>query len=193
MNEVDAVKSENQREQIETLLAEKGEIYADVWKFGINTALRISDLLSLTMAQVKVIDLHPDKRQIEIIEQKTGKARLITLNDGAMDIAQKRLAANPKHVWLFQSDSPKNHPKKPQPITRRSVARVFASVGQRTNPTVQLSTHSMRKTRGYAMHSAGASIEEVCNLLNHSHTGITMRYIGLDAERVRQSYHDLVL
>jgi len=153
----------------------------------------LASTLGLTMAQVKELDLHPDKRQMEIIEQKTGKSREFALNSAALEIAQKRLKANPKHHYLFQSDSPKNHPKQPKAITRRSVARVFAEVGQSIVPSVQRSTHSMRKTRGCAMHSAGATIEEICKLLNHSHTGIAMKYIGLDAERVRQSYHDLVL
>ena len=52
MNEVEAVKTASQREQIEILLLTKGQIYIDVWKFGINTALRISDLLAISMDDV---------------------------------------------------------------------------------------------------------------------------------------------
>ncbi len=30
------------------LIREIGQVYVDVWKFGVNTALRISDLLSIS-------------------------------------------------------------------------------------------------------------------------------------------------
>ena len=74
MNEVAAVKEDAQRLQIEHLLADYGEIYLDVWKLGVNTALRISDLLSLTMDQARAIV--PDSCQLTVVEHKTGKARL---------------------------------------------------------------------------------------------------------------------
>lgn len=47
MNEVQAVKTLEQRMQIEAHLCESGQIYLDIWKFGLNTALRISDLLAI--------------------------------------------------------------------------------------------------------------------------------------------------
>jgi len=52
MREVEAVKTTGQRQQVEAHLNDQGEIYADIWKVGVNTALRISDLLSLTMDNV---------------------------------------------------------------------------------------------------------------------------------------------
>jgi len=48
VQEVEAVKTAEQRQQVEAHLAGQGVIYADIWKVGVNTALRISDLLSLT-------------------------------------------------------------------------------------------------------------------------------------------------
>jgi len=53
MREVEAVKTGEQRQQVEAHLAAQGAIYADIWKVGVNTALRISDLLSLTMDNVR--------------------------------------------------------------------------------------------------------------------------------------------
>ena len=46
MNEVEAVKTRAEIAAIETLLRKHhGEIYADIWKVGLNLSLRISDLL----------------------------------------------------------------------------------------------------------------------------------------------------
>jgi site-specific recombinase XerD len=82
---------------------------------------------------------------------------------------------------------PRHRPCDPNPITRRSVARVFESVGQVVTPKVRLSTHSMRKTCCYTMYAAGVSLEQICKVLNHSHPKVTMRYIGLDDAAIQQS------
>ena len=106
---------------------------------------------------------------------------------------QRRLKENPKHRYLFQSESVKLHRKPAQALNRRSVARVFEKVGQKIAPKVQLGTHSMRKPRGYAMHEAGRSIEEICKVLNQASSVVTMRYIGIDQRDIDQSYVEFEL
>ncbi len=99
MREVEAAKTEKQRLQIEAHLLERGQIYLDLWKIGVNTALRISDLLALTMKDVKTLD--PQKPAIHIKEQKTGKPRRTVINKPALAVMQRRLNDHPEHVWLF--------------------------------------------------------------------------------------------
>ena len=192
MREVEAVKTTEQRQQVEAHLADQGMIYADIWKVGVNTALRISDLLSLTMDNVRALD--PAQPALKLIEQKTGKHRKIVVNQSALAVMQRRLAEYPDHAWLFQSDAVnRNRCEPPKPINRRSVSRVFEQVGQRVAPKVVLGTHSMRKTRGYAMHKAGRSIESIAKVLNHSSPAVTMRYIGLVQQDIDESYTELEL
>ena len=192
MQEVEAVKTDQQRQQVEAHLADQAEIYADIWKVGVNTALRISDLLSLTMDNVRSLDA--DKPALNIIEQKTGKHRKIVVNQSAFTVMQRRLNENPEHVWLFQTEAAnRNRREPPKPVNRRSVSRVFEKVGQRVAPKVALGTHSMRKTRGYAMHKAGRSIESIAKVLNHSSPSVTMRYIGLVQQDIDESYTELEL
>ena len=189
MHEVDAVKTIEQRRQIEAHLSERGQIYADIWKVGVNTALRISDLLSLTMEDVRGLD--PTHPALRLKEQKTGKLRKVVVNSSALAVMRRRLAENPTHVWLFQSNAVnRNSRQPPKPINRRSVSRVFEQVGQCIAPKVALGTHSMRKTRGYAMHKAGRSIESIAKVLNHSSPAVTMRYIGLVQQDIGDSYVD---
>jgi len=80
-----------------------GQIYFDLWKTGVNLALRISDLLSITMADVKALDL--DAPALHLVEQKTGKKRKLVVNAPALQIMQRRLSDNPKHKYLFQSEA----------------------------------------------------------------------------------------
>ena len=192
MQEVEAVKTGEQRQQVEAHLAAQDKIYCDIWKVGVNTALRISDLLSLTMKDVQALD--NDKPTLNIKEQKTGKQRKIVVNESALVVMQRRLSENPTHVWLFQTEAAnRDRRAPPKAINRRSVSRVFERVGQKVAPKVALGTHSMRKTRGYAMHKAGRSIESIAKVLNHSSPAVTMRYIGLVQQDIDESYTELEL
>ena len=191
MNLVEAVRTPEQRTQLEAQLLDAGQIYFDLWKVGVNLALRISDLLTITMADVKSLD--SDAPALHLVEQKTDKKRKIVVNNAALKIMQRRLADNPKHKYLFQSEAVNLSRWSVKPINRRSACRVFEKAGQRIAPKVQLGTHSMRKTRGYAMYDAGRSIESICKVLNHSTPAVTMRYIGIDQRDIDQSYVDFEL
>ncbi len=95
---------------------------------------------------------------------------------------------------MFQTDAVnRDRRAPPKPINRRSVSRVFEKVGQRIAPKVVLGTHSMRKTRGYAMHKAGRSIESIAKVLNRSSPAVAMRYIGLVPQDIDESYTELEL
>jgi len=191
MNTVDAVKTPKQRTQLEAQLLEASQVYFDIWKIGVNLALRISDLLTITMADVKALDRK--QPALHLVEIKTGKKRKIVINKAALQVMQRRLAEHPKDKYLFQSAAVNIDRRRKQPISRRSVGRVFEKVGQKIAPKVALGTHSMRKTRGYAMYDAGRSIESICKVLNHSTPAVTMRYIGIDQHDIDQSYVEFEL
>lgn len=186
MNEVDAIKSSEDIATIHTLLKKHaGKDFADIFKLGINVALRISDLLSITYDQIDM-----SRRELALTEGKTGKRRVIRLNDTAINIIQHRRSLYPSDVYLFQSHS--NRAKSSgKPLNRSSVARKFKEIGQIVD--VKLGTHSMRKTRGYMLHKAGISIEQICRVLNHSSPAVTMSYIGLTKEETLQTYDDFQL
>ena len=191
MNEVEAVRTPEQRTQLEAQLLDAGQIYYDLWKTGVNLALRISDLLYITMADVKALD--PDAPALHLVEQKTGKKRKLVVNCAANKVMQRRLVEYANHKYLFQSEAVNISRRSLQPINRRSVCRVFERAGQRIAPKVRIGTHSMRKTRGYAMYDAGRSIESICKVLNHSTPAVTMRYIGIDQRDIDQSYVEFEL
>lgn len=174
MNEVHAVKCKDVLNMIPRLLEKHyNEQIADVWRFGINTALRISDLLSIKLSD---IEQHNDSHQVRLVEQKTGKAAEVYLNDSAMAIVRKIRTIHPDNVYLFQSYS-KNQ-KKIKPITRQAVSGAFKEVGNIVG--VSINTHSMRKTRGYHIYQNTKNIALVMKMLRHSSEAHTMRYIGIE-------------
>jgi len=185
MKSVAAVKTSDQISTVSHMLEKHGgDVYRDIWQLGLNLALRISDLLNLTY------DEFTGGETITVIEQKTGKSRTIKLNDKVQTIVKQRQALNPNDKYVFQSVG--NRAKKLQkPLSRETVARKFAEVGEIIG--VHLGTHSMRKTRGWAMWSAGVPLEVIARVLNHSSPAVTMRYIGLEQADINQTYDDFVL
>lgn len=184
MQLVEAVKTQSEVQQIThklTLNARGNTLYADIWNFGLQVALRITDLLTITYDEAL-------SGRIVIKEGKTGKTRSIELNSKAMDIVKARRAAHPDHTYLFEVESNRASGK---PVSRVAVAVAFKSVGDELG--ISLGTHSMRKTRGWLMHSAGVSIEKICKVLNHSSPAVTMAYIGLTQSEIDATYHEFVI
>lgn len=183
MKTVEAVNKE-QISMIQALLINRhGQIYADIWKFGVNSSLRISDLLKL-----KYSDCDLNARLVKLTEDKTGKSKEVRLNDAAIAVITRRKQEHPKDIWLFEVHSNRARNK---PITRESVARAFKEAGDILGLTV--STHSMRKSRGKAMYDDGVPIEKIAKVLNHSNTTSTLRYLGIERDQVLQTYDDYQL
>lgn len=180
MNDVEAIKSKDQIAAVTALLRKEnnGDLYADIWKVGLNLSLRISDLLSI---QFDHLDM--EKRLYSLVEGKTGKKRDIRLNDTVLTVVQRRKKLFPEDTYLFQVHSNR---AKNAPISRISVSRKFKDVGDRLG--LSLNTHSMRKTRGWAMFEDGVPIERISKVLNHSSPAVTMRYIGITKQEILDSY-----
>ncbi|WP_417707202.1 tyrosine-type recombinase/integrase [Pseudomonas sp.] len=184
MQAVEAVKTQAEVQQIAhklTLNARGNSLYADIWNFGLQVALRITDLLTITYDEAL-------SGRLVLKEGKTNKTRSIELNSKAMDIVRARRAAHPHHTYLFEVESNRASGK---PVSRVAVAVAFKAVGDELG--IQLGTHSMRKTRGWLMHSAGRPIEFICKVLNHSSPAVTMAYIGLTQSEIDASYHEFVI
>ena len=184
MQLVEAVKTQSEVQAItgKLLLNARGNtLYADLWNFGLQVALRITDLLTITYEEAL-------SGRVVLKEGKTGKTRSIELNSKAVEIVQARRMAHPGHTYLFEVDSNRASGK---PVSRVAVAVAFKAVGDELG--ISLGTHSMRKTRGWLMHSAGVSIEKICKVLNHSSPAVTMAYIGLTQSEIDATYHEFVI
>ena len=181
MKEVEAVKTKEEIVMIERLLrTHHGDLYGDVWRIGINLSLRISDLLAILYR-----DLDLDNCLYAVREGKTGKVRLIRLNHTALSLIQDRRKKYPFDIFLFQVHSNRTSGLV-KPVSRISVARVFKEVGERIG--IKLGTHSMRKSRGWAMFTDGVPIEKISKVLNHSAPSVTMAYLGITKEEILDTY-----
>lgn len=152
---------------------------------GINTGLRVSDLLKLKVGDVRNHDF------IDIREQKTRKPKRLHFNKAVKDAVKSLVPADASDEdWLFPSR--KGH----APITRVQVHRILNDAAKRAGILEKIGAigaHSLRKTFGYFAYQNGTPIETLMQLFNHSSQSVTLRYIGISAEDVADVYLEMSL
>ena len=147
--------------------------------FGLNTALRISDLLSLTWKDVYQFDTHCFYTYVNVKEQKTGKMNQIYLNVAVIQALSLLLEHNPDisgDTYIFKSR------KGTQPISRIQAYRIIHDAGNALGFETKVSCHSLRKTFGYQAWKQGAEPALIMNIYNHSSYQITKRYLCIDQD-----------
>lgn len=150
---------------------------------GINSTLRISDILSL-----KVRDVTGD--YIVIREKKTGKAKRIRINSAIKEAVEELVPSNASpDDWLFPSR------KGGKAISRVQAWRILDTAAKRAGiaDRVRFGTHSLRKTAAYHAYKNGTDITLLMRVLNHSSAKETLRYIGIEDEQIDEVYVDLCL
>lgn len=149
---------------------------------GINSGLRISDLLLLTIEDVM------GKNRIILREKKTGKYKDFPLSDTCKNAIKEYLAVTEeKSGWLFKSK--KGH----QPISRIQAYRIINKAARTVGIKESIGTHTLRKTFGYWAYKNGVDITRVQKLLNHSTPSVTLAYIGITKDELDAVYINLNL
>ena len=187
MNFVEPIRDRKKIAQIKNLLRGQRR-FRDLLLFvvGINSALRISDLL-----QLRVVHLMDDpqhiKRRFWIREKKRGKRQEITINNSIREVLEEFLEAysgiadNPKH-FLFFNTKIKNYEV---PIKRgqawKFITSICVDVGLRGN----YGTHSLRKTWGYHARVQGVDLALIMHKLNHESIAYTKRYLGITDDELQ--------
>ena len=139
---------------------------------GINTGLRISDLLALKREQI--IRLNKKKRKEFLIrEGKTKKERMINITSIFKEVYM--YASTLESEYLFPSRKGDKAISPIQAYRQLNKAGEFAGVDS-------IGTHTMRKTFGYHFYKQTKDIAMLQDILNHSTPKITLRYIGIDKE-----------
>ena len=149
---------------------------------GINSTLRISDILSL-----KVRDVLGD--YIELKERKTDKTKRIKINQAIKRAVKHLVPKNAKEDdWLFPSR------KGDKSISRVQAWRILNNAANRAGlRNIRFGTHSMRKTAAYFAYNNGTDISTLMHVLNHSSERETLRYIGIEQEEIDDVYECLNL
>ncbi|MCB5160355.1 tyrosine-type recombinase/integrase [Marinomonas algarum] len=169
MNDFEVIKDLNKVKEIEVALRENfGDLYGDIWQMGICSALRISELLTITFDAVSGDTLTLTKNTAR--EEKE-----IKLNQATLDIITKRRIAYPEHRFLFQTESDSSKSLN-APVSHMAVFNAFKVVGEHGNINMKLSHNMMRKTSCYHLLESGQSLEMIANTTGHSIRNISTYY-----------------
>ncbi|KZV00616.1 hypothetical protein F511_45974 [Dorcoceras hygrometricum] len=169
MNFVQPIRDQEMIEEIKEFLREDNERNRMMFIFGINTGLRVQDILKL-----KKRDVTGD--HIIMIEMKTGKKKWIQINPTLKRELKHYIRDMQDSDYLFPSRQGKN-----VPIKRDMAYKVMKKAAKRFG-LKDIGTHTMRKTFGYHMYQKTKDITLVQKLFNHSSPSVTFRYIGMDQD-----------
>ena len=148
---------------------------------GINTGLRVSDLLQLKKETVR-----GNKKKLTVREGKTKKRRVLHLDNIYGELSAYIETLNGTD-WLFPSR------KGDKPISRIQAYRQLNKAATMVDILDGIGTHTLRKTFGYWHYKQFRDVAELQTILNHTHPEVTLRYIGISDETIENNLRNFVL
>ncbi len=186
-NLVEPIKDKKAIENLEEYLKKQSLRNQLIFVFGCNSGLRISDILSLNVADVE------NKKYVEIKEKKTGKYKKFPLNEKLQRLIKEYLPERAENYYSLTESEPLFLGKKHKRLDRSQVYRFLNDACKNLGIEANIGTHSMRKTFGYFFYQKFHDVALLQKILNHSSPAITMRYIGIAQEEIDSSYKNFEL
>lgn len=180
---VEPIRSEKDIKTLKALLSKNPRDLA-IFTLGINTNLRASDLLGITISKVK--DLQPGEC-FSLIEKKTSKRRTITINVtvyNALQALLKSLGDDVKDTdYLFQSRKGK------QALSVPYLNNLVKGWCQNIHLKGNYGSHTLRKTFGFIHRTVhNTDIPTLMTMFNHSTQKQTLTYLGIQESDVQSAY-----
>lgn len=175
MRFVQPIRDKEQLNEMQLYLKEKNERDYIMFMIGINTGLRVSDILSLRVKDVK------ETTHIKIQEKKTGKYKRVIINPPLRKSLNEYIIGKNDRDFLIMSRQKEKNGKS-KPIDRSTAYRILneaaLAIGFRDN----VGTHTMRKTFGYFYFQKYGDVGSLQKLFNHDKQTTTLRYIGVEQD-----------
>lgn len=155
---------------------------------GVNTGLRISDLLKLKVSDVIDTDI------LVLTETKTGKIRDIKINKDLREILDRIIP----HHYIGKNDTLLFLNRFGKKAIDKSYVNVkFKEICKKYKVKVNgnVSSHTFRKTLGrrvVEVHNySNRSFLALSELFKHSNTTVTRRYLGYTTKEIHEIYDSL--
>ena len=187
MEFVQPIRNLKQIETIKKLLKSQNMRDYCLFVFGINSGLRISDLLKLRISDIA--ENGKIKDRIRLREKKTNKFKdfpLSTSTKSALkDYLKKRNYTEDEPLFISR--------KNKGFLLRQQAYKIINDVAKSVGIKEKIGTHTLRKTFGYHAYNNGYDITLIQKLFNHSSPSVTLRYIGITQDKLDDVYMSLDL
>lgn len=174
------IKSKKDIKAVEQYLKEHNERDYVLWVLGVNSGLRVSDIVGLNVSDVV------DKTHITIIEKKTQKRKSFYINDKLKRVLKLFIKDRDFDEPLFLGRQGKR-------LNQRQVYRFLIATCQALGIKAKVSTHTMRRTFGYHHYQQYKDAVILQKIFNHSSQRITLMYIGVEQDEIDLSYKNFEL
>jgi integrase len=151
-----------------------------MFNLGINTGLRVSDIVPLKVKDVK------GKTHLVITEQKTGKTKRFMIPKVTRETIEDYIRGMNEENYLFPSRKGSSYISTTQAY--RALQKAADALGRD-----DIGTHTMRKTFGYHHYKKNKDVATLQMLFNHSAPSITLKYIGITDDEIDKSLEDFSL
>jgi len=151
-----------------------------MFNFGINTGLRVSDIVPLKVSDVR------GKQHVVITEKKTGKPKRFLLPKSTREAIEDYTRGMDNDDYLFVSRKGASHISTTQAY--RALQKAAEALGRD-----DIGTHTMRKTFGYHHYKRNKDVATLQHIFNHSAPSITLKYIGITSDEIDKTMEDFAL
>lgn len=192
MGKTQPIKEFEQINMLKEYFLEKEEIRNYVLVvLGLNTSLRISDLLMLHWQDVYNYRAENYRQHLIVTEKKTGKSNIVAINMAIVEALELHRTSG-QHAepesFLFRSQKGEN-----RPISRNRAFCIIKEAANALGFEDNIACHSLRKTFGYQAWKQGVQPALLMSIYNHSSYEITKRYLGINQDERDQVFLNVVL
>lgn len=177
MNYVHPIRDHDQINEMKKYLRSQSERNYMLFVTGLNSGLRISDLLPLRVRDAR-------KSYFDIRELKTRKQKRIEMTPGLKRELKRYIEGMEDDQYLFKSREGLN-----KPIGRSQAYKILRGAADYVGLT-GVGTHTLRKTFGYHFYMKYKDVALLQEIFNHSEEKITMRYIGINQYSMDRAMKD---
>ena len=188
MSKTQPIKELEQINELKEYFYQKGEIrnYALI-VIGLNTSLRISDVLSLQWKDVYNFQNNTYRHHISVLEKKTQKTNIVAINAAILSVLEmlREIEKNWRPEIYLKGDN--------KPISRNHAFYIIKNASETLGFEDNIACHSLRKTFGYQAWKQGVQPALLMSIYNHSSYEITKRYLGITQDERDQVFMNIAL
>lgn len=178
-------------ERVKEALRKRSSRDYAMFVLGLNSGLRISDLLRLSIGDVlEDRTRFQVRRRLAMREKKTGKVKDFPLNGAARTALRDYLHGrdiSDRVAPLFLSRQ-SGGDGLPRAISRVQAYLVLRAAAREAGIMEPVGTHTLRKTWGYRLYLGGVDITRIQKIMNHSTPQTTLSYIGITRDEIDDLY-----